>query len=109
MPVQNFEQTGGLEPGLQAEGHHSPENEHLELNKFSLPFPKVPQQLISHGNKQKSVLVIWHFFSSLICMRTWRYRHMVHSLPQKATVERKIVKASLKTGKLWHMPSNDFL
>lgn len=34
---------------------------------------------------------------------------MVHSLPQKATVERKIVKTSLKTGKLRHMPSNDFL
>lgn len=33
---------------------------------------------------------------------------MVHSSSQKATVERKAVKASLKTGKLQHMPSNDF-
>lgn len=33
---------------------------------------------------------------------------MVHSLSQKATAERKIVTASLKTGKLQHMPSNYF-
>lgn len=33
---------------------------------------------------------------------------MVHSLSQKVTSERKIVKASLKAGKLQRVPSNDF-
>lgn len=33
---------------------------------------------------------------------------MVHSLSEKATAERKIVKASLKTGKFQQMPSNYF-
>lgn len=48
-------------------------------------------------------------FSFLICMGTWRYRHVVHSLSQKTTAARKIVKARLKTGKHHHMPSNYFL
>lgn len=51
-----------LEGKLGSRQNAATPRQHLELN--SLPpsqFPKVLEQLISHGNKQKSVLIIGHF------------------------------------------------